>query len=325
MSFVLMLTTVAIVALLTLAATSVRAVSRLWLRHFVEREGRGAGTLARYLERPTRLLHAAATAVTLVVFAAGAFVAMTDGASPWRLLIDVIVFSILLVGVGQMLPRAIAMRWATTILPLMMPMLRVVDLIVSPFLSIARFVADQVMRRRPAEPEAEAREGIEDLLREGALEGLGATEEMEIISGVVQFGDKHAADVMTPREELFALDEALSPMDVALQVARSAYSRVPIYRGSIDNVIGMIHAFDVFQEAGERLPPLRPVTFTTPQKPANELMFELLRARRQLAIVRDAGGQVLGLVTMEDLLEELVGDIRDEHDEPAPRVPGATP
>jgi putative hemolysin len=201
-------------------------------------------------------------------------------------------------------------------------LLRIIDLVVSPFLLVARFVTDQVMRRRPAPPEAEAREGIEDLLREGALEDLGATEEMAIISGVVQFGEKCVADVMTPRSEMFALDDSLSDEDVARQVAAAAYSRVPIYRGTLDDIVGMIHAFDVFREAGERLPMLRPVAITTPDRPANELLFELLRARRQLAIVRDASG-VLGLVTLEDLLEELVGDIRDEHDEPAPRAPGA--
>jgi putative hemolysin len=324
MSMLLMFITVSLVAVLTLAATSVRAVSRLWLRHWVEREGRAAGTLARYLERPTRLLHAAATGVTLVVFTGGAFLAMADGSSPWRLLLDVVVFIVLLIGIGQLLPRAIARRWATVILPVMVPLLRVIDLVVSPFLFVARFVTDQVMRRRPAPAEAEAREGIEDLLREGALEDLGATEEMAIISGVVQFGEKCVADVMTPRADIFALDESLSADEVARQVAAAAYSRVPIYRGSLDDIVGMIHAFDVFREAGERLPMLRPVAITTPERAANELLFELLRARRQLAIVRDSSLRVLGIVTLEDLLEELVGDIRDEHDEPAPRAPGTT-
>jgi putative hemolysin len=80
----------------------------------------------------------------------------------------------------------------------------------------------------------------------------------------------------------------------------------------------MIHVFDVFKLAGEAMPALRPVATTAPTKAANELLFELLRSRRQLAIVQDAQAKVVGLVTLEDLLEELVGEIRDEHDEPSP-------
>jgi putative hemolysin len=76
----------------------------------------------------------------------------------------------------------------------------------------------------------------------------------------------------------------------------------------------MVHVFDVFVRSGETLPPIRPVTVTTSAKSAKELLFELLRARRQLAIVQD-DATVVGLVTLEDLLEELVGDIRDEHDD----------
>jgi putative hemolysin len=269
------------------------------------------------------LLHAAATGVTLVVFTGGAFIAIADGGSTWRLVLDVFLFIALIVGLGQLLPRAIARRWGTFILPVTMPILRIVDLVVSPFLLVARFVADQVMRRRPPRVEAEAREGIEDLLREGSLEDLGATEEMAIISGVVQFSEKCVADVMTPREDIFALEESLDARDVAKQVAASAYSRVPIFRGVLDDIVGMIHAFDVFREEGARLPTLRPIAYTEPDRAANELLFELLRARRQLAIVRDASSKVIGLVTLEDLLEELVGDIRDEHDEPGPRLPGA--
>ena len=310
---------VLIVAVLTVGATAVRAVSRLWLRHWVERQGVGLGKMARHLERPTRLVHAAGTGATLVVFATGALLTIIDAGEPWLLTRDALIFMVLLIGLGQLVPRAIGRRWAPQLVPSFVPALRVVDTLVSPFLQLGRTVAGWLIRPVIRAPEVEAREGIEDLLRDGALEGIGATEEMAIISGVVQFGDKTARDVMTPRSELFALDESLTPMDTARRLAQAAYSRVPIYRGTPDNVVGMIHAFDVLRAAGERMPPLRPVAFATEEKPASELLFEMLRARRHLAIVRNSQGLIAGIVTLEDLLEELVGDIRDEHDEPAPR------
>lgn len=309
-----------VVSMLTVGATAVRAVSRLWLRHWVERQGVGLGKMARHLERPTRLVHAAGTGATLVVFATGALLTGIDAGQPWLLTRDAVIFVVLLLSVGQLLPRAIGRRWAPQLVPAFVPALRIVDTLVSPFLKLGRTVSGLLVRRVVRAPEVEAREGIEDLLRDGALEGIGATEEMAIISGVVQFGDKTARDVMTPRSELFALDETLPPLEIARRLAQAAYSRVPIYRGTPDNIVGMLHAFDVLRVAGERMPPLRPVAFADEPKPASELLFEMLRARRHLAIVRNSSGLVSGVVTLEDLLEELVGDIRDEHDEPAPRA-----
>jgi putative hemolysin len=90
---------------------------------------------------------------------------------------------------------------------------------------------------------------------------------------------------------------------------------VPVYRATPDQVVGMVHVFDVLASGGDSWPALRPVTVTSGDRPANELLFALLRARRQLAIVV-GDGRLEGVVTVEDLLEELVGEIRDEHDEP---------
>ncbi len=314
MNYVLMVVSVLLVGILTAAATSVRAVSRLWLRHWIERRSGGVAAMGRYLERPTRLVHAAGTGIMLTVFATGALLVGGNGERPWSLTADVIVYLVLLVFGGQLLPRAIGRRWAPQVVPVFVPLLRIVDLVVTPFQRLADGARRVVTGAGHGAPVAEEREGLDELLRDGAFAGISTTEEMAIISGVVQFGDKSVADVMTPRSELFALSEALTPKALAEQVAQSGYSRVPVFRESLDQIVGMIHVFDVFKRAGERLPPLRPITTTPPGKAANELLFELLRARRQVAIVKD-GATVVGLVTLEDLLEELVGDIKDEHDD----------
>lgn len=308
------LLSVGLVAILTLAATAVRAVSRLWLRHWIERRPGGTGAMARYLERPTRLLHAAGTASMLTVFATGAVIAMADGLRAWEFVIDVLLYLALLVLVGQLLPRAVGRRWAPQLVPMLVPLLRLVDVLLTPFL----FVSDLVRRVITAEPQrrvgGDARDGLEELLRDGAFDGISTTEEMAIISGVVQFGDKIVRDVMTPHEKIFALPVGLPAEQLAERVAQAGYSRVPVFRDDPDHVVGMIHVFDVFVRSGETVPPTRPVTVTTSTKSAKELLFELLRARRQLAIVQD-GTAIVGLVTLEDLLEELVGEIRDEHDD----------
>jgi len=314
MPLLLTLLSVAVVATLTLSATAVRAVSRLWLRHWIERRHGGTGAMARYLERPARLLHAASTASMLTVFATGSMIAMADGLRAWEFLGDVLVYLTLLVLVGQLLPRAVGRRWAPQLVPVLVPLLRLVDLLLTPF----HVVADLARRVLASGPRSattwDARDGLEELLRDGAFDDISTTEEMAIISGVVQFGDKIVQDVMTPRAKLFAVPDGLPAAELAQQVAQAGYSRVPVYRGTPDQIIGMVHVFDVFVRSGETLPHIRPVTVTTPTKSAKELLFELLRARRQLAIVQD-DATVVGLVTLEDLLEELVGDIRDEHDD----------
>lgn len=318
MTGLLMFLAVGVMAVLTLGATAVRTVSRLWLRHWIEHRAGGVGAMARYLERPTRLVHAAGTAAMLVVFATGALIAMADGLNAWTFVGDVAVFLVLLLVFGQLLPRAIGRRWAPVIVPVMVPVLRLVDLALAPFHAIAYTVRRWVSPARGTEQDSDARDGLEELLRDGAFDDISTTEEMAIISGVIEFGDKTVRDVMRPRAELFAVPDGLAPDELARRVSQSGYSRVPVYRGQPDQIVGMVHVIDIFKRRGESMPPLLPVTRTVPDRPANELLFELLRARRQLAIVQDGmaeGGRAIGMVTLEDLLEELVGDIRDEHDD----------
>ncbi len=318
-----LLIVVGVVAVLTAGATAVRAVSRLWLRHWIEHRQPASRSMRGYLERPARLAHAAGTGITLAVFMFGAILASSEGLRTWAFARDAVLGAVLIVVFGQLLPRAAGRRWAPALVPVLVPVLRVVDIALTPLLRLAHAATSLLIRKQTAD--GDGRDGLEDLLRDGAFEGMGATEEMAIISGVMQFGDKTVADVMTPSTEIFALDATLPAREVADGMARSGYSRVPMFRGSRDEIVGMIHVFDVFKSAGEHMPSLRPVTKTTPTKPANELLFELLRARRQLAIVYDAQARVVGLVTMEDLLEELVGEIRDEHDEPSSDGTGTEP
>src|SRR6185437_2968970 len=179
------------------------------------------------------------------------------------------------------------------------------------------------VRANPELPAPAERDPIQDLLREGQLEGVGEREEIAIISGVVEFSGKIVRDVMTPRSDIFALPDGVDPHAMARQIAQSRYSRVPIYHGTLDNITGMVHAFDVIKARGDSPERLRPMAFAAPDAPCNELLFRMLRERLHLAIVRDAAGRTNGLVTLEDLLEELVGDIRDEHDEPEPPRPPA--
>jgi putative hemolysin len=315
-----------VTAVLTASAIAVRSVSRIWLRHWVDRRLRGAPIAELYLDRPQRLLVSAGTGVALAVFLAGAAIG-ADSPSTTQVAWQVAVVGLVVLGFGQLLPRALARRWPTPLVPVLVPVLRVVDAIVLPLRWAGALLARPFRTPEVREPGDAARSDIEELLREGAREGVGASAEIAIITGVVQFGEKTAGDVMTPRDDIFAVDTADPPDVAARRIATSQYSRVPAYRGTVDDIIGMVHAFDVLKSGGDEWPPIRAVATATPDTPCNQLLFSMLRTRRHLAVVHDPAllpgqpGATVGVVSLEDLLEELVGDIRDEHDEPESSPP----
>ncbi len=304
------------VAWLTAAATAVRSVSRIWLRHWVERQLNGGNAAELYVDRPQRLLLAAGTGIASAVFALGALLGLREEGTA---LIEYLLIAMLaLLVVGQLIPRAIARRWSTPLVPFLMPALRVLDWSFTPLLSVA---GEFVRRMHPPAantntPAEDARESLEDLLREGELEGVGEASESAIISGVVEFGEKRVGDVMTSRPEIVAVERRLPAAEIARLVAQSKYSRIPVYDGDLDHVVGIIHSFDVLVRPEAPVSTLRKVSIAGPGTACNELMKRMLRERVHLAIIRDADGMTVGLVTLEDLVEELVGEISDEHDEP---------
>jgi len=307
-----------VVALLTAGSMALRSVSRIWLRHWAERRLRGAGTALTYLERPQRLLIASNAGVALSVLFGGVLIGASLAWSPGRFTAVVLVYGLVLLFFGQILPRAIARRWASVLVPVLMPVLRLALLIASPLLALGRAVAHR-MDPRAERRASEERDPIHDLLREGEIEGVGARDEIAIIAGVVEFGEKVVSDVMTPVAQLFTLPADLSPLPMAERIASAGYSRVPLHEGTVDRIVGMVHVLDVLKAGGDRAVPVRAVAESRPDAPCAELLFRMLRARRHLAIVKGALGQTLGVVTLEDLMEELVGDIQDEFDDP----PGA--
>ncbi|NJL27179.1 MAG: HlyC/CorC family transporter [Thermoanaerobaculia bacterium] len=156
-------------------------------------------------------------------------------------------------------------------------------------------------------------------LREGILE----PEEEELVRSIVDFGDTQVRSVMTPRVEMISASVETSLEDLAKLFFESKHARLPLYRESVDQVVGILHIRDLFEalhsNAGSDAARLsKPPHFVPETKVLRELLWELQRERLQMAIVVDEYGGVAGLVTVEDLVEQIVGDISDEHDEEEP-------
>jgi putative hemolysin len=177
-----------------------------------------------------------------------------------------------------------------------------------------------------AEPEDTAEEdhpseAMDALLEAGEEEGILEESDRELVRSVVEFGDKIVLEVMTPRPEIFAVPGTLKLHEFTAQINEHAFSRVPVYNGSLDNITGIAFAHDLLKvldtEAINRSVAQiqRPAAFVPETKKVAELLREMQREKQHMRIVIDEYGSVAGLVTIEDLLEAIVGNIADEHDE----------
>jgi CBS domain containing-hemolysin-like protein len=177
---------------------------------------------------------------------------------------------------------------------------------------------------KPASPAEESAVDVEALLEAGEEEGILEENDIDLVRSAVEFGDKLVREVMTPRPAVFAILETITLEHFLEQLREHNFSRVPVYSGSLDNVTGIAFAHDLLQITDEEARTRtvasiqRSAEFVPETKRGYELLREMQREKQHMRIVIDEYGGVSGLVTIEDLLEQIVGNIRDEHEEDAP-------
>jgi putative hemolysin len=175
-----------------------------------------------------------------------------------------------------------------------------------------------------AEPEVteaeHSTEGVDALLEAGEEEGILEEHDRELVRSVVEFGDKIVREVMTPRPEVYAVASSMSLEEFTRQVNEHGFSRVPVYKNTIDEITGIVFARDMLgvkdsEAANRKVAQLqRPAAFIPESKKVNELLREMQHQKQHMSVVIDEYGGVAGIVTIEDLLEAIVGNIEDEHD-----------
>jgi CBS domain containing-hemolysin-like protein len=209
--------------------------------------------------------------------------------------------------------------WLSQLFPLYAPVQAVLGPLMEP---IARMIDRRHAEERAKDDDEEdaTEEAVTALLEEGEAEGILEAEDRELIRNVVTFGDTVVREVMTPRTRIVALPVTATIQEAWAAFTTSRHSRLPIFEGGIDQVRGVLLLKDLMQLPYGAQPPLasllKPPHFVPESKPVADLVRDLQRARTQLALVVDEFGGVSGLVTMEDLLEEVFGEIQDEHEGP---------
>lgn len=298
-----------------------------------------AKSINKMLQNPSKFLATIQIGITLAGFLSSAFAseafasrlavvldqAFPLGISFWTnvsIIVITIILSYFSLVFGELVPKRIAMKYSEKVAYFSIGVIKFISIIAAPFvkfLTISTNLISKLFGIKENEEEIVTEEDIKDMVDAGKEDGTIEEDEKELINNVFEFNDKVTSEIMRHRTEMFALD-INDPIDELIDgVTKNGFSRVPIYEENIDNIKGLIYVKDLIKYMNKdkkiKISELmKEPYFVSETKPINELFRELQMNKKQAAIVVDEYGGTAGFVTMEDILEELVGNIFDEYD-----------
>jgi putative hemolysin len=329
---------------LSASETSILTARKTWLRLLAEEGNSGARRALDFAETPSRFLATIQVGITLAAFFASAVGAVSlvdtftralesiplnvisNNASAIALIVETLALSFLTIVFGELVPKTIAVHRAETVAIRIARPLEIVGMITRPIAFFLTATTNLLLRlvgtgARAALPSV-TRDELLAMLEAAEDEGVVESTDADLIEEAFGFGETAARSVMVPRVDVVAVEGTMPLREIADRFFESGFSRLPVFRESLDDVIGVLHFKDVFRvllskEGGgdaTAADVMRPAYFVPESKPIDELMAELQARRTQIAIVVDEFGGVAGIVTLEDVIEELVGEIEDEFD-----------
>ncbi|HKW05942.1 MAG TPA: hemolysin family protein [Candidatus Dormibacteraeota bacterium] len=312
--------------------TALTSVGRLRVRFLAEQGSESAQILQRLRADPNRYLSTVLFTNTLALIVASTATAlMSDSiltrlgiSSAWRLwltLLISLVLSVVLLIVAEVTPKTLAIsnaeRWA---LAAAGPVDRIATFL-SPILWAVTIISRGLTGGRAARAPYLTEEELLTVLHVSEEQGVIEEQEHQMIHGIIEIGDKTVRELMIPRTDIIAVDREAGLRDIVKLFKQYRHTRMPVYEENIDHVIGLIHTKDLLlfytlssSQKFDMDRVLRPIEFVPEQKKVDELLNEMRLKKQHMMIVVDEYGGTAGLVTLEDLLEEIVGEIRDEYD-----------
>jgi putative hemolysin len=326
-----------------LVETALLTVRRTRIEQLVEENNRSARVVQQLLSEPTRMLATLQVGLTLVqLFSAGE--AANRFVDPvQRLLIRlfgaegfigaysrtisfvtvIFIVAMLTLVIGEIFPKSIGIRFAETIALRSAWVIRMLQVVFHPLVSLVTFLSNLLVRpfggTASFHATAMTEEELKIMVEQSEEHGVIETEEKEMIHKVFDFADTVVRKVMTPRLDITAIEADVTIDELIETVTSSGHSRLPVYDDNLDNIVGIVHVKDVLKgiTSGTVLSLralMRSPFFIPENKRVDDLLTEFRRNKTQIAIVRDEYGTVVGIVTIEDLVEEIVGEIQDEYD-----------
>ncbi len=307
----------------------------------VKEGNKKAKTIAKMLKTPSRFLATIQIGITLAGFLSSAFASdsFADDLAPilanaipsisfetWKgisIIIITIILSYFTLIFGELVPKRIAMKKSEMIAFASIGVINFISIVTSPFVRFLEFstnVVSKIFGVTGNEEEVVTEEEIRMMVDVGEEKGTIEFNEKEMINNIFEFNDRTVSEIMTPRNEIFALDSNLAMSDAILQIAEDyKYSRIPVYQDNMDQIIGILYIKDMLLEQKNKNTKIKNLVkdayFVPETKKINELFSEMRKNKKQIAVIIDEYGGTAGLITMEDILEEIVGDIFDEFDE----------
>lgn len=309
------------------AETALTALGEARVRALVETGGRRASFLRLWLSHPDRILSALLLGNTLVNVGLGSLTAVM--ADAWGLGHAIAgltgVTTVILLIFGEITPKTVAKRHASKYAVLVMPLVALLYFLLYPlawlFVQIPRGLARMVGSGPPSGESVTSQE-LEYLIQLGARQGSIDKLREELLSSVLAFTEVLVKEIMIPRTQVVALEDTATYEEALRLVTESELSRIPVYRGSLDDVVGVLHAKTLLADVKKGIQPsefqlvkyVRKPFFVPEVMKVSRLLTEMQRRKTHLAVVVDEFGGTSGIVTLEDVVEEIVGEIHDESD-----------
>ncbi len=315
-----------IAAFAAAAETSLTSVSRIRMRSLAEDGNKRARTVTRLHADPNAYLSTILTlnTVAVIVVSTATALLITGYLTKIPQAVGTIVLSILVLIFCEIAPKSLALRFnerfALVLAGPVQFLTRVLRPLIGGLSAMSRLIVRAATRGHTVRGPFVTEEELKLLLYVGEQEGIVEQEEREMIHGILEMTDKLVREVMVPRVDIVAVEATDSIADVIKVIIEFGFSRIPIYEDNVDNIVGVVYAKDLLRHGvvGDDQRPLKAIArepyYTPEAKRVGELLREMKERKVHIAVVVDEHGGTAGIVTFEDLIEEIVGPIRDEYD-----------
>ena len=326
-SFIIIIVCILLIALLSSSEVAFISLNRVRLRHLIEKGDHNAEIAQRIRDQHDRFFSAvilSGNLFTVLATSVGTAVSISYLGEDIGIVIATIAMTMLTVIFGELAPKTFAVSHAEKIaLALARPIETYIKLI-SPLVFIVNTFSNLVIRLFGGEvkpgPQLLTEDEMKAMIRMGEEDGTIEKEEKEMLHNIFEFGDKKVTEAMVPRTEIIAVSEDATVADVLSLVSEEGYSRYPVMKETVDNIIGLLYVKDIVRKmAEEAVPPetkvknfIRDAYYIPESKMVTALLDDMQKDKFQIAVVVDEHGGTAGLIPLEDIMEEIVGSLQDE-------------